>query len=57
MGPELPCLEAADGELAAEDGAKQIQVGAVEQIEAAVAALPLVDGGGVFSGARSTGRL
>jgi hypothetical protein len=37
---ELPGLEAADGELATEDRAEEIQGRAVEQAEAAVTALP-----------------
>ena len=43
VAPELPGVEAADGELAPEDGAEQVQIRAVEQVEAAVAPLALVD--------------
>src|SRR5512139_2127345 len=55
---ELPRLEAADGELAAEDRAEQVEVGAVEQVEAAVAPLPLVDRGGeLLDGAEAGARV
>ena len=56
VAAELRSLEAADGELSAEDRAEQVEVRAMEQVEAAIAAGILPDRGGAQSRLRKIGQ-